>query len=234
MKIIISPSKTKSRKQTINIKGTEPKFLAKADNIFNELSILSKDELKKKLKLSDKNIDEVYGYYHEKTSNTAINMYAGFVYKGLNLSEYTSSQIKYMNNTVIILSAMYGVLIPSDLVNLYRLDMNNKLENDLYKYWEEDINNYLEEELVINLASKEYSKLVKKEMINIYFMEQEGNDYRNYATYSKIARGVMLDYLIKNEIISIEDIKKFRESGYLFNEELSKENDLIFTRIKNK
>ena len=232
MKIIISPSKTKNKIEEVKLEGTVPVYDEKATFIFNEMKEKSKEEIQKLLKLSDKLVDEVYSYYQDEHYNTAINMYTGFVYRGLNLNEYNGEQINYMNSAVTILSAMYGVLKPSDKVKLYRLDMKDKVSVNLYNYWQDDVNAYLDDELIINLASKEYTKLVKKEMITIEFKEWEEDHYKVCPTYSKITRGRMLDYLIKNKIENIDEIKKFKEDNYSFNNDLSTLDTLIFTRGK--
>ena len=106
--------------------------------------------------------------------------------------------------------------------------MKAKIGLNLYKHW--DIDDYFKEELIINLASTEFSKMITKKMINIHFLQFKNNKYINQATYSKMARGKLLNYLIMNKIDEIETIKLFDFDGYLFDPRLSDESNLTFTR----
>ena len=138
---------------------------------------------------------------------------------------------------------MYGVLNPFDNIKKYRLDMTMKIsENSLYSFWSEKVTVYINElllqdneKILLNLASDEYSKIINKKslnfkMITIDFKEFKNGKYSSISSFSKQGRGMLLNYLIKNQITNIEDIKKFSKEGYSFNSELSNENTIIFSR----
>ena len=144
-----------------------------------------------------------------------------------------------MKNNLLILSALYGVSLAFDLLKKYRLDMTMSIiDKGLYNFWKKDINDYIsnilsKDEVLLNLASGEFSKLIdnkKISMINIDFKEEKDGAYKSVSTYSKKARGQFLNYLIKNQIANLEDIKKIKLDGYSLNKDLSDEKNLIFTR----
>jgi len=104
-------------------------------------------------------------------------------------------------------------------------------DQNLYKFWKDDINDFFkDDEFILNLASKEFSKIIKNPMITIDFKEKKGDLYKSVSTYSKKGRGLMLNYIIKNKITSIDQIKKFDLNGYYLNNKLSDKFNLIFTR----
>jgi len=147
----------------------------------------------------------------------------------LNLIDYNRIQLEYLQENVVILSALNGVLNPFDGIKPYRLDMTMKpCGVDLYKFW--DFDSYFSEEVIINLASKEFSKLVTKNKVDILFLEYKNDKYVNIATYSKQARGLMLDYMIKNNVRLIADIKEFSLNGYKYSESESSVSSLVFVR----
>ncbi|XMB86489.1 YaaA family protein [Mycoplasmatota bacterium WC44] len=228
MKIIVSPSKTMQFKNT-DINGIEPMFLDRTESIIKILKGLSKEELGKLYKIKGDMLNNVFSNINNFDSldeNIAINAYTGLVFKGLEINNYNESDWNYLNNKVIILSAFYGLLTPSTLIKQYRLDFN--CMKDLYSLWK-DVGDYIDEPIV-NLASNEFSKMIDRDMINIGFREFKDGNYKNLATYSKQARGVMLNYLIKNSIEDVNNIKLFCENNYSFNNELSDEKNFIFTR----
>ena len=143
-----------------------------------------------------------------------------------------------------ILSGLYGILKPLDLIQPYRLEMGTKLNvgeaNNLYKFWDsslaDSLNNEMNEgDLLINLASAEYFKAVPKKiltspMITPIFKEFKNGDYKIVMTYAKRARGLMVRYIIDNNINTIDELKGFDTEGYLYTESLSTESELVFTR----
>ncbi len=172
--------------------------------------------------------------------------YSGDVYKGLNINEFTLNDIEYAQKTLRIISGLYGVLRPLDLIQPYRLPMGAKLitskGKNLYHFWgekiTEQINKTLAEqntEILLNLASNEYSKAINPKTINgtIYkpvFMQYKNGNYRVVSFYAKRARGLMSQYIIKNKITKIEDLKNFNKEDYSFNAEQSVENKIVFVR----
>lgn len=241
MKIIISPSKTQDFNRSIDRELTEPVFTKKAEELVDLIKTFTKKELGKRLKVKGDLLEKTflkYQDYNMEKSKAAILAYTGQVFKGLDIENYNKEEFDFLNNHLYILSALYGILKPFDKIKPYRLDMKMKAFDDksLYSYWQEDITNeFKEEKLIINLASKEFSKLVDKPMITIEFKEKskEGK-YKTIGTYSKQARGKMLDYIIKNKIKDIKMIKKFNEDDYAINKELSNKDLLVFTRQKLK
>lgn len=232
MKIIISPAKTQSDIKVIDRDYTNPLFLNESIELFNKVKELSKEELAKALSIKDKVLNETYEYFHNKDiENHAISLYTGQVFKGLELDTYNSKQLEYLEEHLYILSALYGVLKPFDKVRNYRLDMKSKIGINLSKYWQEKVNSVLDNELIINLASSEFSSLYQGDnMYTITFMENNSGKLKVCATYSKIARGRFLNYLIKECITSIEDIRDIKLDGYEYNIELSSKKELVFVR----
>ena len=207
---------------------------------------LNKDELTKLWKCNSKMVNELYDELHQANlSNNltpAIFTYDGLVYKNINPSSFDDAQINYINDNFRIISGFYGVLRPFDGIIKYRLEMQSKLKingfNNLYDYWSDSIYKEIidESHLIINLASKEYSKSIERyltkedKFITIAFMEKVNDKFISKNTYSKMARGLMVNYLVKNNITTIEDIKKFNVDGYKFNEELSTNSLLVFSK----
>ena len=245
MKIIFSPSK-EMREENIfenkKIEFTEPKFKDKTNILIGILKEKSLSEIENIMKLKGKLLNKTYKDiqdYDKLKFITAISMYYGVSFKELNLEDYSEKSLEYLENNLLILSALYGILLTFDLVKKYRLDMTMSIiDKGLYNFWKKDINDYIsnilsKDEVLLNLASGEFSKLIdnkKISMINIDFKEEKDGTYKSVSTYSKKARGQFLNYLIKNQIANLEDIKKIKLDGYSLNKDLSDEKNLIFTR----
>ena len=245
MKIIFSPSK-EMRKENIfenkKIEFTESKFKDKTNILIGILKEKSLSEIENIMKLKGKLLNKTYKDiqdYDKLKFIPAISMYYGVSFKELNLEDYSEKSLEYLKNNLLILSALYGVLLAFDLVKKYRLDMTMSIiDKGLYNFWKKDINDYIsnilsKDEVLLNLASGEFSKLIdnkKISMINIDFKEEKDGVYKSVSTYSKKARGQFLNYLIKNQIANLEDIKKIKLDGYSLNKDLSDEKNLIFTR----
>ena len=245
MKIIFSPSK-EMREENIfknkKIEFTESKFKDKTNILIGILKEKSLSEIENIMKLKGKLLNKTYKDiqdYDKLKFIPAISMYYGVSFKELNLKDYSEKSLEYLKNNLLILSALYGVLLAFDLVKKYRLDMTMSIiDKGLYNFWKKDINDYIsnilsKDEVLLNLASGEFSKLIdnkKISMINIDFKEEKDGAYKSVSTYSKKARGQFLNYLIKNQIANLEDIKKIKLDGYSLNKDLSDEKNLIFTR----
>ena len=245
MKIIFSPSKEMREENILQNKGiefTESKFKDKTNILINILKEKSISEIENIMKLKGELLNNTYKDiqdYNKLKYIPAISLYYGVSFKKLNLEDYSESSLKYLKNNLLILSALYGVSLAFDLIKKYRLDMTMSIiDKGLYNFWKKDINEYISnilvnDEILLNLASSEFSKLVdnkKTPMINIDFKEKKDEVFKSVSTYSKKARGKFLNYLIKNQIDKLEDIKKIELDGYSFNEELSDEKNFIFTR----
>lgn len=246
MKIIFSPSKDMKVGELNSPFSFSPKFKDESKEILNILKILDKNQIEKIMKIKGELLEETYyniANYDSLSETKAINLYNGVAFKKLELESYNSKELEYLNNSLIILSAMYGALNPFDNIKKYRLDMIMKIsENSLYSFWSEKVTSYINdllsqdnEKILLNLASNEYSKMINKKtfnfkMITVDFKELKNGKYSSVSSFSKQGRGMMLNYLIKNQITNIEDIKKFSKEGYSFNSELSNENTIIFSR----
>lgn len=245
MKIIFSPSK-EMREENIfeskKIEFTESKFKDKTNILIGILKEKSLSEIENIMKLKGELLNKTYKDiqdYDKLKSIPAISMYYGVSFKELKLEDYSEKSLEYLENNLLILSALYGILLTFDLVKKYRLDMTMSIiDKGLYNFWKKDINDYIsnilsKDEVLLNLASGEFSKLIdnkKISMINIDFKEEKDGAYKSVSTYSKKARGQFLNYLIKNQIDNLEDIKKIKLDGYSLNNALSDEKNFIFTR----
>ena len=245
MKIIFSPSK-EMREENIfedkEIEFTESKFKDKTNILINTLKEKSISEIENIMKLKGELLNDTYKDiqdYENLKYIPAISLYYGVSFKELELEDYSEKSLKYLQNNLLVLSAFYGISLPFDLIKKYRLDMTIPIiDKGLYNFWKKDINEYISnildnDEILLNLASSEFSKLIdnkKIPMINLDFKEEKDGTYKSISTYSKKARGQFLNYLIKNQVSNIENIKKMELNGYSLNEELSDKKNFIFTR----
>ena len=245
MKIIFSPSKEMREENILQNRGiefTESKFKDKTNILINILKEKSISEIENIMKLKGELLNNTYKDiqdYNKLKYIPAISIYYGVSFKELKLEDYSEKSLKYLQNNLLILSAFYGVSLPFDLIKKYRLDMTMSIiDKGLYNFWKKDINEYISNildsnEILLNLASSEFSKLIdnkKIPMINVDFKEEKDGTYKSISTYSKKARGQFLNYLIKNQVSNIENIKKIELNGYSLNEELSDKKNFIFTR----
>ena len=245
MKIIFSPSK-EMREENIfknkKIEFTESKFKDKTNILIDILKEKLISEIENIMKLKGELLNKTYKDiqdYDKLKSIPAISMYYGVSFKELNLEDYSEKSLKYLKNNLLILSALYGVSLAFDLLKKYRLDMTMSIiDKGLYNFWKKDINDYIsnilsKDEVLLNLASGEFSKMIdskKISIINVDFKEEKDGAYKSVSTYSKKARGQFLNYLVKNQIDNLEDIKKIKLEGYSLNNTLSDEKNFIFTR----
>lgn len=254
MIIVISPAKTLDfEEKNSNLPMSEPRFLEKSQEIIDEIKNYDSYSLEKLMKISTKlatlNRDRYQIWTPSlDTANQCILAFKGDVYRGLDVGSLTDSELFYANEHLRILSGLYGVLRPFDGINEYRLEMGTKLKvnnlKDLYEFWDRTLEESLIEELknhnnktIINLASNEYFKsvegLMKSDKVNVVtpiFKELRGEEYKIISFNAKKARGIMTRYIIQNEIEDIEDIKKLDVDGYLYNEEMSTDKELVFIR----
>lgn len=245
MKFIISPSKEMSISVKFENKSLYKKamYFEEADYINDILKNCEQKELSKIFKIKSNLLDKVVEYINNfnKEVYPAILLYDGKVFKELDRKNYSLEDFIYLNDKVFILSAMYGINSAFELISKYRLDMTTNPFKDkkvnLYDFWFFKINKYLEKnilnDMIINLASKEFSKLIdrkKFKVMDIEFYNVVDNQLKNIATYSKKARGSFLNFCIKNKIDNLEDLKMYNEYSYKFSEKLSNDNKLVFIR----
>lgn len=233
MKIILSPSKTRNYNINFNSSTTLPKYLDDANHLAKIIKGFSRENIKRIMKISDKILDSTYDDYQNFNTNEGypvILTYTGQVFRGIEVESYTDQQLSYLSNHLRVLSALYGELKPFDLIKPYRLDMGMKiLDSSLYKFWDKKID--YKDELIINLASSEFSKMVtSSNIVTIEFKERKGDQYKTIGTYAKMARGKMVDHMVKNRVEDLDRIKQFKLDNYQFNGLLSDDKNLIFSR----
>ena len=196
-------------------------------------------------KLSELNFDRFQKFklpFTLDNAKQAILAFKGDVYNGINAPELSSEDLEFAQGKVRMLSGLYGVVRPLDLIQPYRLEMGTKLSNakgrDLYDYWGSEISSVLnddEPDLIINLASNEYFKAIDKQTLNanildIVFKEKKGDSYKVIGIYAKRARGLMVNYIIRNRLESPEALKDFSDEGYRFDKELSTDSSWVYLR----
>jgi cytoplasmic iron level regulating protein YaaA (DUF328/UPF0246 family) len=253
MIVIISPSKTLDFSGKSKGEYTIPDFLENSIELLKVLCKLTVSEIAELMDLSEKLAVLNYRRYHDfsipftlENSRQAIYAFKGDVYEGLDAEAFTQEDIKYAQSHLRIISGLYGLLRPLDLIQPYRLEMGIKLSNqnykNLYEYWGNKItvklNDLLksgENNLLVNLASTEYFKVLNPKLFNArlvtpVFKERKNREYKVIPIFAKKARGFMASYIIKHRVENSDDIKQFREDGYGFNPNLSTETELVFTR----
>ncbi len=208
MKIIFSPTKS----------------MTKLNNDYKSNTYIYNHILSKVISKYNVEVNNIY--------NQAIFYYNGISFKYLNPLSLTNEEISYLDNNLYILSALYGVLKPLDNICKYRLDFKDKsLYNEFYNLINEV---FKDEDLIINLASNEYSKMLGfidcNKIINICFKSHVNSKYVSKATYSKMARGKMLEFMAINKIEDVNDILKFNELDYKYDSLLSTKNNLVFVK----
>lgn len=245
---IVSPSKT-MKKEKVKIKTTKPEFIKDTKKLADDMKKYDIAELEDLMHISTDlatlNHDRFQGF-DEADEYPAVYLFRGDVFKGIDVDTLKESELEYLNNHLVILSGLYGALKPLDEIKPYRLEMGTKHKNkkgkDLYAFWGRKVKKFLEKEsddnILINLASKEYSKVIvskdiKLDVYNIEFREKKKDKYPIVAFYAKVARGEMARYMAVNNITEVEELKGFNYSGYAFNEKLSEGKTLVFTRDQN-
>ncbi|MDU3801994.1 YaaA family protein [Paraclostridium bifermentans] len=252
---IISPATTMNFDINTNFKSSTPFFEFEVKYLISILKKLTRDEISDLMNLSNDLTNLNFDRYQTLDTESskylqALLAFDGQVFNCIKVNEFDESDFEFANAHLRILSGLYGVLKPLDMIQSYRLEMKAKLKNeqgnDLYKFWKEKITDYIYNELnnqenktLLNLSSNEYSKAInlKKlskdfQVVNVEFKDfkESSNTYKVIGIYSKKARGHLTSYIIKNKIDYIEGIKNFNYDGYTFNANLSDSNSIIFTR----
>lgn len=253
MIVLLSPAKKLTIKGSKPAQFTEPAFVHHAQKLIKELQKYSPTKLHNLMKVSseiaDLNVARYADWKAEHTfenSKQAIFTFTGEVYNGLQAAKLTKTDLDYAQEHLRILSGLYGILKPLDLVQEYRLEMGTKLKmgkhSNLYSFWGDIITNYLNDELknhqtktIVNLASTEYFKAINTKKINAnvvtpIFKDGKNGEYKVVMMYAKKARGMMANYIIKNRIDNPDDLISFNFEGYYFNPKISTENELVFYR----
>ena len=249
MLAIISPSKTQDFSQCDIDIFSQTRQIESSNELIGILKNKSKSQIAKLMSISEKlselNFDRFQNFqlpFTLKNAKQAILAFKGDVYNGINAPELSHEDLEFAQGKVRMLSGLYGVIRPLDLIQPYRLEMGTKLSNvkggDLYDYWGSDISSVLNEDepdLIVNLASNEYSKAIDKKTLNadildIVFKEKKGDNYKVIGIYAKRARGLMVNYIIRNRLDKPEELKDFTDEGYRFDKGLSNDSSWVFLR----
>lgn len=254
MLLVISPAKTLDYETPpVCDDYSMPDYLDDAQELINrarKYSVLDISEIMAvSSKIAELNFERFEAWHTPFTvenSKQAVLAFKGDVYTGLDANTFDKKEFKFAQKHLRILSGLYGLLRPLDLMQAYRLEMGRKIENDrgknLYAFWGEIITEGLNRALkkqksnvLINLASNEYFKAVKPKLLNAEIITPVFKDYKNgklkiISFFAKKARGLMVRYIIDNSIETIEGLKGFNTDGYNFDSNLSTEKELIFTR----
>lgn len=246
MKIIISPAKGMEINSDTMEWTQYPVFLEDTRKLCSTIQEMSYKEVKALWECNDKIATLNYERFQKMDLDNgltpAILAYYGLAYQHMAPMVFTDHAFQYIKSRLRILSGFYGILSPFDGVVPYRLEMQAKLSVDghrnLYAYWGDRIYKELvkDDSLIINLASKEYSRVVERYMtkevqfITCIFGELVGGKIKQKSAISKMARGEMVRYMAENEIEEVEQIKKFHSLGFRYREEYSSESELVFIK----
>lgn len=248
MKVILSPAK----KMNTVLNSLEPlglpAYLDKTEEILVWLKSKSYDELKKLWgsndKIAEQNFERLASMDLRKQLTPAVLAYEGIAYQYMSPAVFEDGHFEYVQDHLCILSAFYGVLKAMDGVTPYRLEMQAKAAigelKDLYTFWGSALYEAVRDDsrIIINLASKEYSKCIEKYLqpedryITISFCEKSGDKLVTKGTYAKMARGEMVRFMAENQIKDPYAIKRFDRLGYTYRDDLSSETEYVFERVK--
>ena len=253
MLLLLSPAKTLNFDSTDIKTHTQPQFLEQSEALVNTLKEYSSKEIQDLMgvseKIADLNVTRYQDFslpFDQTNAKQAILAFKGDVYQGLAVEEFDEAELNFAHKHIGILSGLYGLLRPLDLMQAYRLEMGTKLDTgknkNLYQFWGERISHKLNEAIaaqndnvLINLASNEYFKAVKPKALNavIYtpvFQDYKNGQYKVISFFAKKARGMMARYILQNQLTDVSQLQKFDSAGYQFSAEKSQGNELVFTR----
>lgn len=252
MKIVISPAKSLNFEEAaVTDQFSQPSFLKEAERLSKILKKKSARSLTKLMSISPSlgqlNYERNQNWevpFDLENAKQAVYAFSGEVYRGLDINTVPVEDLNFLQDTLRILSGQYGILKPLDLMQAYRLEMGTKLKvgvkPNLYKFWGNKITKYLNDELengelFVNLASNEYFKVLqakdlKVPVITPVFKDYKNGEYKVIMTFAKLARGLMVRYILDHKVSTIEGLKGFDYNGYGFDENLSTDTELVFTR----
>lgn len=254
MLVVLSPAKTLDFATPAHLGAfSQPEFLSHSQRLINRCQNLSMQEIASLMKVSDKiaslNVAR-FGQWHTPftldNAKQALFAFQGDVYTGLQAHTLTLDEVDYAQRHLRILSGLYGLLKPLDLMQAYRLEMGTRLNNErganLYLFWDgviaQALNKALQaqgDNLLINLASNEYFKAVNKKELNgviitPVFKDQKNGQYKVISFYAKVARGLMARYIIEQQLSEVEQLQDFSANGYYFVPGESSATELVFYR----
>ena len=257
MLITISPAKTLDYESPLaTTHFTQPELLKYSQQLIDECRKLSPDNIASLMKISDKlaglnaaRFGEWHPDFTPENARQAILAFKGDVYTGMKAENFSDDDFQFAQQHLRMLSGLYGVLRPLDLMQPYRLEMGIKLENkkgkDLYQFWgniiTETLNKALEEQgdnVLVNLASDEYFKSVNPKKLNAeiikpIFLDEKNGKYKVISFHAKKARGLMSRFIIQEKLTDKTQLKEFELEGYQFNSAESEGNTLVFKRAES-
>jgi cytoplasmic iron level regulating protein YaaA (DUF328/UPF0246 family) len=247
MLMIISPAKTLDYESPLATEThTQPDFLDDACELIDQLKELEPHQVSDKLgQLNAERFQSWRTPFTPDNARQAVLAFKGDVYTGLDAESFSSEDFSFAQKHLRILSGLYGLLKPLDLMQPYRLEMGTRFENtrgkDLYAFWGSKITDALnqllasDDKVLVNLASNEYFKSVQKKhldarLVTPQFKDWKNGQYKMISFYAKKARGLMCRYAIQNRITQADDLKGFNLDGYYFSEDQSDNNNWVFLR----
>ncbi|UDL03724.1 peroxide stress protein YaaA [Marinobacter sp. CA1] len=253
MLMVISPAKTLDYDSPLATdRHTQPDFLDDACELIDQLKELEPHQVSNLMHISDKlgqlNAERFRNWqlpFTPDNARQAVLAFKGDVYTGLQAETFSDDDFDFAQDHLRMLSGLYGLLRPLDLMQPYRLEMGTRFENrrgkDLYAFWgdqlTEEVNRLLaaDDGVLVNLASNEYFKSIRKKaldgrLVTPQFKDWKNGQYKMISFYAKKARGLMCRYAIQNRIRQAEDLKGFDLEGYRFSEEQSDQNNWVFLR----
>jgi cytoplasmic iron level regulating protein YaaA (DUF328/UPF0246 family) len=255
--ILLSPAKIQNFKTPSPSVGFSlPVYLRQAETLVQELKSCTikeiADLMQVNLKIAEQNADRFFNWsspFSPDNAKQALWVYNGEVFHGLDAGSMNEREITYAQQHLRILSGLYGILRPLDLIQAYRLDVSHRLNtpdgNDLYQFWREKISKEVKKALLqsgkpkvlINLMSNEYFKAIDPSLINARIIDFEflqyqpaSDQFKPIVIYIKKARGLMARHIIRQEAEDLEQLKAFSDEGYWYHEQLSTANKLVFVR----
>ena len=252
MKLVISPAKSLNYESELPTSlSTESCFLSESQQLNSLLKKKSAKTLSALMHISP-NLGQLnYERNQEwsipftsKNARPAIYAFNGDVYRGIEAYTISDSKLERLQDSVRIISGLYGLLKPLDLIQPYRLEMGTKFpvgkSKNLYEFWRKKVTNALndelnDDELFVNLASQEYfkaidTKVLKVPVIHVDFKEFKNGQYKTIAIFAKLARGFMTRFIIENAVETVDELKTFTTEGYAYDSNLSNDTKLVFTR----
>ncbi len=251
---ILSPAKSLDFEKQFDIKSANTRFNDETQQLIDVLKTKSEEEVQELMSISDKlaqlNVERYDNFKKRipKHAKQAALAFQGDVYQGLEAEDFSQEEHDYAQQHIRILSGLYGLLRPLDLIQPYRLEMGTKLKtdkgNNLYDFWGDKITDQLKKDIksqgdkiLINLASNEYFKSINKKefkkdfkIVDVEFKDFKNGKYKIISFFAKKARGLMARYIVKNQIEKIEDLKGFDLDGYSFDAQDSTDSKLAFKR----
>ncbi|SCN47606.1 UPF0246 protein YaaA [methanotrophic endosymbiont of Bathymodiolus azoricus (Menez Gwen)] len=253
MLMLISPAKSLDMQASVpKITPTKPRFLDDSQQLINQLQELNPEQIQQLMGISEKLSELNYQRFQAWVQSDAtaqcpaLFAFQGDVYQGLGANLLTMDELEFAQRHLRILSGLYGLLRPLDLMQAYRLEMGTKFVNkrgaNLYTFWGDKISALIKADMppdeapeLVNLASNEYfkavkPKLIENKVINPVFKDFKNGQYKIISFYAKKARGLMVAYALRNKITQAEQLKEFDSAGYHFAEELSDDKQWLFIR----